>query len=41
MTLTFVPKMVGMIFVLLYYLPWVSEIIIDYTKEVFQKIVLP
>jgi flagellar biosynthesis protein FliQ len=41
MTLTFIPKMLGMIVVLYYFMPWIFQKIMDFTVEVFNKIVLP
>lgn len=41
MTLTFIPKMLAMVLVLYYYLPWMLQTIMDFTVEVFGKIIPP
>lgn len=39
MTLTFVPKILAVIAVLIFFLPWMLNTILDYTKSVFDLIV--
>jgi flagellar biosynthesis protein FliQ len=41
MTLTFIPKMLAMALVLFYSLPWVMNMVMDFTYEVFALIVPP
>lgn len=41
MTLTFIPKMLAMALVLMYTFPWVMNVVMDFTNEVFALIVLP
>ncbi|MBF0198914.1 MAG: flagellar biosynthesis protein FliQ [Planctomycetes bacterium] len=41
MTLTFIPKMLAMVMVLLYFMPWMFSKVIDFTREVFALIVPP
>ena len=41
MTLTFIPKLLAMTFVLFYSLPWITEKVKDYTIEIFNLIVKP
>ncbi|HET6425773.1 MAG TPA: flagellar biosynthetic protein FliQ [Planctomycetaceae bacterium] len=37
-TLSFVPKLVAMVFVLLYTLPWTLHLLMEYAADVFQAI---
>jgi|SaaInlStandDraft_1057018.scaffolds.fasta_scaffold05050_2 flagellar biosynthesis protein FliQ len=41
MTLTFIPKMLAMALVLFYSLPWIVNVVMDFTYEVYGLIVLP
>lgn len=41
MTLTFIPKLIAMAFVLFYSLPWITQKVMDFTVEIFNKIVPP
>lgn len=41
MTLTFIPKMLAMALVLFYSLPWIMNVVMDFTREVFALIVPP
>lgn len=41
MTLTFIPKMVAMVFILFYSLPWITQKVMDFTVEVFDLIIPP
>jgi len=41
MTLTFIPKMIAMVFVLFYTMSWMMHKIMDFTYEVFDLIVSP
>lgn len=41
MTLTFVPKMLVVMGVLMYTLPWMTEITIEFTREVFALTIPP
>lgn len=38
MTLTFVPKILAVILVLIFTLPWMLHVILDYTKSIFDLI---
>jgi flagellar biosynthetic protein FliQ len=38
MTLTFVPKMIGVVVVLLVALPWMLQLMLGYTTSLFQSI---
>lgn len=38
MTLTFVPKILAVIVVLIFTLPWMLHVILDYTKSIFDLI---
>lgn len=38
MTLTFVPKILAVIAVLIFFLPWMLNTILDYTKSIFDLI---
>ena len=38
MTLTFVPKIVVTILSLMYFLPWMSQILLDFVRQVFMVI---
>lgn len=40
MTLTFVPKLFGMVVVLFLIGPWMTTVMTDFTKEIFSYIVL-
>lgn len=41
MTLTFIPKMVAMVFVLFYTMSWMMHKVMDFSVEVFNLIVTP
>mgnify|MGYP001127202106 CR=1 FL=1 len=41
MTLTFIPKMLAMVFVLFYTMSWMMHKVMDFTYEVFDLIVSP
>ncbi|WP_027327503.1 flagellar biosynthesis protein FliQ [Helicobacter pametensis] len=38
MTLTFVPKILAVIVVLIFTLPWMLHVVLDYTKSIFDLI---
>jgi flagellar biosynthetic protein FliQ len=38
MTLTFVPKIVATLLALLYFLPWMSRMLIDFVRDIFMVI---
>lgn len=38
MTLTFVPKILAVILVLIFTLPWMLHVVLDYTKNIFDLI---
>lgn len=38
MTLTFVPKILAVILVLIFTLPWMLHVLLDYTKNIFDLI---
>ncbi len=41
MTLTFIPKLLGVIGVTMYLMPWIGQTIMDFTVEVFSHIIPP
>ena len=41
MTLTFIPKMIAMVFVLFYTMSWMFQTVMDFAIEVFNLIVSP
>lgn len=41
MTLTFIPKMLAMLLVMIYTMPWMLQKVIDFTREVFDLIIPP
>jgi flagellar biosynthetic protein FliQ len=41
MTLTFIPKMLAMLIVMYYAMPWMMTKVIDFTNEVFALIIPP
>ena len=38
MTLTFVPKIVATVLALIYFLPWMGRMLIDFVREIFMVI---
>jgi flagellar biosynthetic protein FliQ len=38
MTLTFVPKIIVVVVIMIFLMPWMTSTIVDFTKEVFNKI---
>ena len=41
MTLTFIPKMLVMLGVLLWIMPWAFQKVMDFTREVFSLMIVP